>query len=673
MKHTFFHGLLVLAAALLPFSCKTEEPVNPAPDNSWADVLIESAHMAHDNNRIIALADSLESVGAFSRIKADYWRGYGYYSQWNNHLCQQYWYEAVTLDIKDREDLIYYGRSANRLSDVLLSRGDYEAALRVALPAIDKLREEDLAEFRDFGYLLVVVGCCELNNRNKALADTYFDDSYKLFTRLISDSAEAGGAPHLDNIKTAVAALTTISRHYLDKNYYADVLVWLDRLQKVLDEYRVQPETVPDSYDRRQTLALIFKATALEGLGSHEAAAAAYEEALRHDFCSSPLGKVESARYLMLARRWTEAADNYQPLDDVASITGAGLTLNNIQLYVIPKYRANFNARRNDDALATGIQLCDALDSAIVWNRKDKAAELSAAYHTQEIQEEIIEQRTHLERLRLMSSIAVVVLILACFIIFVLLRYRSSLRLEEAYMELESANAQAEEASQVKTAFLQQISHEVGTPLHLICGFAQLLTTPGLELDEASKEEINKGIVTNTGRITSLVNKMLELSNLMSMTQLERADRVSPRQIADEAAITSGITTTPEIDFEVRGSGEMDFTDLTTNKRAASHVLALLLENAVKFTEKGSICLRVVLKQKFIYFFVEDTGIGIPSSEAEHIFEQFVQLDEFREGTGIGLTVARSIARRLGGDVILDTSYNFGARFVFSLPRDNAQ
>ena len=166
---------------------------------------------------------------------------------------------------------------------------------------------------------------------------------------------------------------------------------------------------------------------------------------------------------------------------------------------------------------------------------------------------------------------------------------------------------------------------------------------------------------------------MLELSNLMSMTQLERADRVSPRQIADEAAITSGITTTPEIDFEVRGSGEMDFTDLTTNKRAASHVLALLLENAVKFTEKGSICLRVVLKQKFIYFFVEDTGIGIPSSEAEHIFEQFVQLDEFREGTGIGLTVARSIARRLGGDVILDTSYNFGARFVFSLPRDNAQ
>ena len=101
-------------------------------------------------------------------------------------------------------------------------------------------------------------------------------------------------------------------------------------------------------------------------------------------------------------------------------------------------------------------------------------------------------------------------------------------------------------------------------------------------------------------------------------------------------------------------------------------MLALLLENAVKFTEKGSVCLRIVLKQRFVYFFVEDSGIGIPPEEAEHIFEQFVQLDEYREGTGIGLTVARSLARRLGGDVILDTSYTFGARFVFSLPRESA-
>jgi signal transduction histidine kinase len=72
----------------------------------------------------------------------------------------------------------------------------------------------------------------------------------------------------------------------------------------------------------------------------------------------------------------------------------------------------------------------------------------------------------------------------------------------------------------------------------------------------------------------------------------------------------------------------------------------------------------------FVKFIVEDTGKGVPAEEAEHIFEEFVQLDEYYEGTGVGLTVARSIARRLGGDVMLDTTYNEGARFVFTLPKN---
>jgi signal transduction histidine kinase len=69
-----------------------------------------------------------------------------------------------------------------------------------------------------------------------------------------------------------------------------------------------------------------------------------------------------------------------------------------------------------------------------------------------------------------------------------------------------------------------------------------------------------------------------------------------------------------------------------------------------------------------VQFIVEDTGIGIPASEAEHIFEEFVQLNEYVEGTSIGLTVARSLCRRLGGDVVLDTAYTAGARFVMTLP-----
>ena len=104
--------------------------------------------------------------------------------------------------------------------------------------------------------------------------------------------------------------------------------------------------------------------------------------------------------------------------------------------------------------------------------------------------------------------------------------------------------------------------------------------------------------------------------------------------------------------------------------------LSLLLDNARKFTlpsgdapSRKRVTLRVLTSQGQVSFVVEDTGIGIPPENAERIFEEFVQLDDFRDGTGIGLTVARSLARRMGGDVQLDSSYSGGARFILTLPR----
>ncbi len=84
--------------------------------------------------------------------------------------------------------------------------------------------------------------------------------------------------------------------------------------------------------------------------------------------------------------------------------------------------------------------------------------------------------------------------------------------------------------------------------------------------------------------------------------------------------------------------------------------------------EKAHAVLRVAVDDSAVVFTVEDTGIGVPSEEAERIFDEFVQLDRYYDGTGIGLTVARSLARRLGGDIRLDTDYTAGARFIYTLP-----
>ena len=250
----------------------------------------------------------------------------------------------------------------------------------------------------------------------------------------------------------------------------------------------------------------------------------------------------------------------------------------------------------------------------------------------------------------------------------------------KGYEEALNLYDQAMESSLMKTDFIQQISHEIRTPLNILSGFAQVLTS-GMELDEATRQEVTKGIVDNTERITSLVNKMLELAEAGSDTPLDRNDQALAIQIAAQASEDSGISQATHLDFDLDIAPEAETVMLTTALAPATHALALLLDNAMKFThpaeaaggvsavtEKAHAALRMTVDDGMVVFTVEDTGIGVPPEESEHIFEEFVQLDKYYDGTGIGLTVARSLARRLGGDIRLDTDYSPGARFVYTLP-----
>lgn len=241
------------------------------------------------------------------------------------------------------------------------------------------------------------------------------------------------------------------------------------------------------------------------------------------------------------------------------------------------------------------------------------------------------------------------------------------------------ANARAEESTRMKSNFIKQISHEIRTPLNILSGFTQVLTAPGIQLTEGEKAEMSEKIVENTERITGLVNKMLELSDVSSQMVIERKDEVSAKDIAMQAVQKSGIGDAQHLDFHLQFEEGAE-QPLHTHRRSAVRILELLLDNAVKFTakadnphasqydaKKAQVTLNVSVVNGHGRFVVEDTGIGVPVKEAERIFDEFVQLDEYYDGTGIGLTVARNLARRLGGDVVLDTSYTGGARFVMTL------
>ncbi len=278
-------------------------------------------------------------------------------------------------------------------------------------------------------------------------------------------------------------------------------------------------------------------------------------------------------------------------------------------------------------------------------------------------------------------------------VIFSINRYLLSKRLQQAHdnlqrayqdmalknEELSIANSKAEESTRMKTNFIKQISHEIRTPLNVLSGFTQIITSPDAKLSSHDKAEAEQQIILSTDRITGLVNKMLELSDISSHKVLERNDNVSALQIAEQAIQDSGIRNATHITFSLQFKDDADIL-FKTDRRAAVRILELVLDNAIKFTHsaevfttndqheaKAAVNLIIHNNAGTVRFVVEDTGIGIPTAEAEHIFDEFVQLDEYYNGTGIGLTVARSLARRLGGDVKLDTTCSSHTRFVITL------
>ena len=406
----------------------------------------------------------------------------------------------------------------------------------------------------------------------------------------------------------------------------------------------------------------------------------------------------------MRTDQYIAAANNYAKLDEVLNEKGVMFNLDNIHNYIIPKMKANLEAGRRDSVVSLAKNLCTVLDSAIHRNQTDEAAELAVIYGSEQKETEIAQQKAKiaegeadLSNQRLITLGVVISLLLVFFSIYAINKRKHEHQLQLANTKLEEANDQleeknkdltiarekAEEASKMKTNFIMQISHEIRTPLNAVCGFSQVITMPGMEFGEDELAEINNGIVENTERITGLVNKMLELSDVANDSGIEKNDQVEAKTIADAAIQKSGIDVASHLHFQSDVDHELIGKTFASNLEQATRALSLLLDNAMKFTHPAEAAVKVaggidkienaslnVLPNGTdkIDFIISDTGIGVPAEEAEHIFEEFVQLDDYYDGTGIGLTIARSVARRLGGDIVLDTTYSPGARFVFTLP-----
>ena len=233
--------------------------------------------------------------------------------------------------------------------------------------------------------------------------------------------------------------------------------------------------------------------------------------------------------------------------------------------------------------------------------------------------------------------------------------------------QLNKAYHKALESEKMKSAFIQNVSHEVRTPLNIISGFSQVIADPELTETMEERQHMAEMMQKSASQITNLIDEIIGLSLIETTDKINKDDTIQVNSVLRAVINDYQGKVTNETEMKMDSQLHDEFTILT-NKNMFARIISALVDNAVKYTADGLITLKASSDGKNLNISVEDTGVGVPAQEAENIFGRFVKLDSFKEGIGLGLPLSRKLAEQLGGTVALDTSYTNGARFIVTLP-----
>ena len=374
-----------------------------------------------------------------------------------------------------------------------------------------------------------------------------------------------------------------------------------------------------------QQYLLIIDARYLVGTGEHEAALTAY-----NDFLQTEYARINHNIY---KEALLEKADLLVKMGNKEEAYGQ---YGKVFSYIKTSFEKNYP--KEIDRLCTRFQA----DQLAYQNERDR----------------IVSMRFYL------AGIIVSVL----FLIFLLvLGWKKIFRLKRSQIRQEAMKEKAVQAIQRKNMFLSNMSHEVRTPLNAIVGFSAVLTDEDESFDDESRREFSEIIKVNSFQLLKLINDILDFSDFENDNITFNIRTHDAVKLCNEVVET--VMASRKLEVEMRFDTDLSVLMLDTDDARLRQVLINLLVNAAKFTEQGSIVLELKMADAGTALFsVTDTGCGIPPEKQHLIFERFEKLNDFVQGSGLGLSICQLIVKYMNGKLWVDSGYTRGARFCFTHP-----
>ena len=445
----YLSWLILLLVSMALVSCDKE--MRRDLKASRADSILFDVGVRMEYDSMLYLANRYEEQGLISELDANRWRGVAYYHQGHYRMSEIYYRKAIECEVETDNDQLNYNKCARRLSELLLVKGDFEGSLQVAIPAVKKMDKSGIGSDIDYAILLNNIGCCQLNlGQDDEAKESFLTAREHYANRWQSDSTSRG-------FQEAVLGTVYTSMAYINTRRYQESIYWIDRTEMLLDKYRQRRDARKDYFDEYQGRIDIMRAVAKQGLGKSDEAQEAYRAFLKTDYAKTGQGHINANDYLVMAKRYQEAAENYRYLDQTMENWGMEASLDNIQLYMLPKFWANKEAGRRDSARVAAEKVLMVLDSAITSQKNSATAELATIYDTQGKEQEILQKQADLSRQRMWTTAIALLLIILFLIIYSFHKRRSTHRLRVAHEKLQVAYDQLEEA----TAHRERIESEL--------------------------------------------------------------------------------------------------------------------------------------------------------------------------------------------------------------------